>query len=61
MSKAICKENKYGNTNFILGKTYEMSGNKLRCECGGMWIESDKEIEVRNNIFHIGMCEFEKV
>lgn len=62
--KAKCIENKYGNTNFILGKLYEMSKDGVRCDWG-MWTKFENWNRPSSfkimDVFEFAMCKFQIV
>lgn len=63
--KAKCIENKLNNTNFTIGKTYELSKNGIRTDWAGMWTHfaDYNKIECFNigSVFEFGTCKFEIV
>jgi hypothetical protein len=63
--KAKCVENKLNNTNFTIGKTYELSNNGMRTNWGGIWTHFKNYNKPKNfnigSMFDFGMCKFEIV
>ena len=61
--KAKCLENKMRNTNFTIGKIYDMSRDAIRTNWGGMWTHfknynKPKSFEV-GHVFDFAFCKFE--
>ena len=63
--KAKCIENKLNNTNFTIGKTYELSKVGIRTDWGGIWTHFDNRDKPKcfniGSIFDFGICKFEIV
>ena len=63
--KALCTENKSNNSNFTVGKIYEMHKNGIRTDWSGIFT-SFKDYDKPDSfdvgsIFNFGMCKFEIV
>lgn len=63
--KAKCVENKLDNTNFTIGKTYDMTEDAIRTDWGGLWRHfkawnKPKSFET-GNVFDFALCKFEIV
>lgn len=60
-----CKENNSNNTNFTVGKEYELSHNGVRCNLRDMLIHFEDYDRPRSFtigiIFDFAMCKFEIV
>lgn len=57
-----CVSNPHHNSNFTVGKTYEVSMEGIRCNFGGMWIHFEehsipKELK-SGHLFKAFMCGF---
>lgn len=63
--KAKCIENKFNNTNFTIGETYELSKNAIRTNWARMWTPFEYYNKPKcfniGDIFDFGMCKFEIV
>jgi hypothetical protein len=63
--KAKCIENECNNTNFTIGKTYELSEKWIRTDCSGMCCHfkdynKPKSFNI-GSTFYFGMCKFKIV
>ncbi len=63
--KAMCVENKFCNTNFTVGKSYELFKHGIRTNFGGICVSfhdcnKPENFEV-GSIFSFGLCKFEIV
>ena len=60
--QAECVTNSCNNTNFTVGKTYELCEIGIRSNWGGMWCHFNDRNKphsfVKGTIFEFGMCEF---
>ena len=63
--KAVCTENKLFNSNFTVGKIYDMNKNGIRTDWGGIFTpfeDYDKPSSFNvGTVFDFGMCKFEIV
>lgn len=61
--KAKCIENNLHNTNFTIGKIYEMKTTAIRTDWGGMWVGFEDWSKPTNfnvgDVFEFGLCKFE--
>lgn len=63
--KAICFENKCNNSNFTVGKVYELSNNGIRTNWGGIFVlfenyNKPKSFKI-GSVFDFGLCKFKIV
>lgn len=63
--KAACIENKFNNSNFTVGKVYEMHKGGIRTDYSGIFTSFKDYNKPKNfnvgSIFDFGLCKFEIV